>query len=170
MSSRMANIFHYSSLMNICISNMQVDSSGVQRRLKLKGDPETEYSNRWWQVGNNGGMAATRWLMGLLQECWSLLTIPAVFTWMTHIPVDMYAHMNVYRAFLPPEKTRGPTFFFFKRPFIQDRQFSPSRHSFSMENPNRSSIWNIPYLSLANLLYPGMRCTTGFFSWTLIGK
>jgi len=39
---------------------MQVDSSGVQRRLKLKGDPETEYSNRWWQVGNNGGMAATR--------------------------------------------------------------------------------------------------------------
>lgn len=95
------------------VSNTQVvcDSSGVQRRLKLKGDPETECSNRWWQVGNNGGMAATRWLMGLLQECWSLFTIPAVFTWMTHIPVDIYAHITYISHILTArENTR--TYFF----------------------------------------------------------
>jgi len=111
-----------------CMRTTRVDS-GVKHRLKLKGDPETERSNRWWQVGNNGGMAATRWLMGLLRECWSLLAIPAVFTWMTHIPVDIYAHTNVYtRAFLPPEKTCGPTSFF-RAPIHSEttvRRISPS--------------------------------------------
>lgn len=81
----------------------QLDSSEVRRRLKLKGDLETECSsNRWWQVGDSGGWRrararATRWLMGLLRECWSLLAIPAVFTWMTHV-VDTNAHTHSLHA------------------------------------------------------------------------
>ena len=144
MSSRMANIFRYSPLMNICISNMQVDSSGVRRRLKLKGDPETEYSNRWWQVGNNGGMAATRWLMGLLQECWSLLTIPAVFTWMTHIPVDMYAHTNVYIVHSYRPRKHADLLFSSSsvRSFRTDSSLLRVTR-FQWKTSDRSSIWNI---------------------------
>lgn len=39
----------------------QLDSSEVRRRLKLKGDLETECSsNRWWQVGDSGGWRCAR--------------------------------------------------------------------------------------------------------------
>lgn len=159
----------------------QVDSGGIKRRLKLKGDPETKCSNRWWQVGNNGGMAAARWLMGLLRECWSLLAIPAASLpgWLTYQSTHTHTHDVYTRAFLPPEKTRGPTSFF-KRPFIQDCRSTDltlaGTHVTRLQwkTPSISPIWKDLTLAKARTFLCILECDIRnrrfLQSWTFIGK
>lgn len=126
----------------------QLDSSGVRRRLKLKGDLETECSsNRWWP-GRLGGMAARArarlgWLMGLLQECWSLLAIPR------RLYLDdsrTSRHTNTHTRTLLHARiltARGNMWTYFLSNARSFKRISLSllldRHSYSMEIP----VWSL---------------------------
>lgn len=97
---------------------MQVAGVGGVRQVKLKRRPRNRmqqqvvagrgnFERGWWRPGDS-------W--GLLRECWSLLAIPVVFTWMTHMPQSIHArvHTHTRRHFSRPYGGNLLFFFFFK--------------------------------------------------------
>lgn len=127
----------------------------------------------------------TRWLMGLLQECWSFSVIPAVFTWMTHISLDTHTYIaidtfytleNAWTHFFPSHSFKAAVwrrsfFLYFSSLFFYSSPCRPiltGTHYFHISQKSLRGhsfpSWNVAVLFNFGYLFLSTGKTDNFFS------